>query len=465
MTIPQNEPDRCGLAWAAKVIASGVFITGRDPQDVFAFSCNWMAAPDALMKEVLETKNPEPLLSLPISIDVDRDKEVVTLALYGRTAHAKRFGDHGCMVVDDPHDHPHYAPVALTPKRVHDGFEPEAIQTDVVDGLGLDGDAISGALDALFQNPMEMTNAIVIVHKGQIVAERYRDPFGPDTQFENWSMGKSLAATLTGIAIRKGALHLDQDDLFDEWQGTDRQAIKVRDILNMASGLRFTGSFGRTEDHSVKQQDGLFLDHIYVYASGTDARAFCLSKPLEAPPGTSGKYRNCDPLLAAALVRDRVVDGDVETFLRWPQEQLFDAIGMRGMVLETDPYGLFLISGHDYGRARDWARLGQLYLNRGAWGGQQLLDEHFTDFVRTPATRAWAHDPYYGGFFPTNATAIIPGVPSDAFWASGGGLQRTLIVPSKDLVIVRLGHMAGTLFGVEKTMNAAFAQICDAVSA
>ncbi|MEO0410564.1 MAG: serine hydrolase [Pseudomonadota bacterium] len=464
MAIPQNEPELCGLAWAAKVIASGVFITGREAQDVFAFSCNWMAAPDALMKDVLETRNPQPLLSLPITIDIDREKEVVTLELYGRTAHAKRFGDQGCMVVDHPDAAPQYTPATITPAPLADDFEPTAAQEDVVDGLSADGHAISKALDALFQNPMEMTNAVVVAHKGQIIAERYRDPFGPETQFENWSMGKSLAATFAGIAIRKGQLDLDEDDLFEEWHGTDLQAITGRNILNMASGLKFTGSFGRSEDHSVKQQDGDFLDHIYVYAGGVDARAFCLSKPLEAAPGTFGKYRNCDPLLATALVRDRMVGGDVQAFLNWPQEHLFDPIGMRGMVLETDPHGLFLISGHDYGRARDWARLGQLYLNRGAWGARQLLDEDFTQFVQTPAKKAWAHDPYYGGFFPTNATGIIPGVPADAFWASGGGLQRTLIVPSKDLVIVRLGHMAGTIFGVEKTMNAAFAQICAAVA-
>ena len=156
------------------------------------------------------------------------------------------------------------------------------------------------------------------------------------------------------------------------------------------------------------------------------------------------------------------MDGDIQSFLHWPQRELFDAIGASGMVLECDPYGHFLISGHDYGRARDWARLGQLYLQRGTWQGRQLLSERFEEFVQPPAAVAWKHDPYYGGFFCTNATGLIPDAPRDTFWMSGGGRQRTLVVPSRDMVIVRLGHMAGMVFGAEKTLNSVTAKLADA---
>ncbi|MEM9397105.1 MAG: serine hydrolase [Pseudomonadota bacterium] len=466
MAIPQNEPDRCGLAWATKVVASGVFITGREPQEIFNFSCNWMAATDALMHQVLETREPNALLEMPVEIEVDRAAEAVTLRLHGNEAYARRFEDQGCMVLDGPNMEPNFRPRPLTPQPRVDDFEPqEPLPSEAAAETGLDPDAIHAAIELAFENPMHFTNAMLVVHQGQVIAERYREPFGAETRFESWSMGKSIAATLVGIAQHRGHLSIDEADLFEAWRFGDdpRREIRLRDILNMASGLQFSGSYGRDEDHSVKSQNGRFLDHIYVYGGGVDSHEFCLGRPLEDPPGTAGRYRNCDPLLATAFVRDRVVSGDVQEFLGWPQAELYDPIGSHGMVLETDPFGSFLISGHDYGRARDWARLGQLYLNRGAWGGAQILDEEFVDFVQTPAAKPWSHNPYYGGFFCTNATGLLPGIPKDTYWMSGGGRQRTLVIPSRDLVIVRMGHMAGMIFGAEDSLNAATAALCRAV--
>ena len=460
MAIDQGVPARCGLSWATKVVASGVFTTGRDPQEIFNYSCNWMAAPDALMKQVLDTRDPTAMLELPVTFDIDQEKRMVSLSLQGERAWARQFGDQGCIVLDAADAELHFTPESLQVQPISDEFEPGSDALVEIDGsTGLDVASVQAALDTAFENPMHFTNAMVVVHKGKLVAERYREPFGPQTQFESWSMGKSIAATLIGVLEQQGKLGLDERCLFDAWSGAEdpRREIRLRDILNMASGLSFSGSYGKSEDHSIKSEDGRFLDHIYVYGGGPDSFNFCVNKPLADPPGKAGRYRNCDPLLATAFARQRATDGDVQAFLHWPQRALFDRIGVSRMLLECDPYGHFLISGHDYGRARDWARLGQLYLQRGAWEGQQLLSENFVDFVQTPAVEAWAHDPYYGGFFPTNATGIIPGAPKDAFWMSGGGRQRTLIIPSRDMVIVRLGHMAGMVFGAEESLNQATA--------
>ncbi|MEM0929912.1 MAG: serine hydrolase [Pseudomonadota bacterium] len=462
MAIPQNDPALCGLSWATKVIASGMAFTGRDADNIFRRSCNWMAAPDAMMKEALETKNPAALLALDPTIETHNGGDLVSVTLDGRTAWAKRFGDQGFSVVSDPGTEPSFVPTPIERPAATNGWpkgDPEAVDPGMTD---LDTDLLQEASDLYFANPMQMTNAVVVLHKGQPVLERYREPYGRETQFESWSMGKSIAATLAGIAVRADQLRLDEAQLFDQWTD-DRSAIAARDLLNMASGLEFTGSFGKDEDHSEKQRDGLFLDHIYVYASGCDAHDFCVNKPLADEPGTAGRYRNCDPILATSLVRERMVGGDVQRFLTWPYEHLFHKIGARGMILETDPYGNFLISGHDYGRAMDWARLGQLHLQRGAWGGDQIFDNVFAEFVRTPASAAWAHDPYYGGFFPTNATGIIPTLPRDAFWMSGGGRQRVMIVPSLDLVMVRMGHLSGVAFGLDDILNDAYGLIARSV--
>ncbi|MEM9014317.1 MAG: serine hydrolase [Pseudomonadota bacterium] len=465
MAIDQLNPSRCGLSWAAKVIASGVFITGRDPREILSLSCAWMAAPDALMKEVLETRDPSLLLSLPVEIDVDNQTKTVGLRLDGEQAWARYVGDQGCVVLDAADGEIHFTPQSVARSPATDDFEPTADPVvDASGATGLNAQAVNAALDFAFADPKHFTNACVVVHKGKIIAERYRDPYDPSTQFESWSMGKSIASTMVGVLERDGAIDLDEDELFDTWRSDKdaRRNIRVRNILNMASGLEFTGSYGKDEDHSVKSENGRFLDHIYVYASGVNSVEFCVSKPLADPPGKAGRYRNCDPLLATALVRDRGAKGDIQDFLGWPQRKLYDRIGSGGMVLETDPYGNFLISGHDYGRARDWARLGQLYLQRGAWGGDQILNESFVEFVQTPAEEAWRHDPYYGGFFCTNATGILSKAPKDTYWMSGGGIQRTYIIPSKDLVIMRMGHMAGAVFGAADMCNELIGMLCEA---
>ncbi|MEM7707278.1 MAG: serine hydrolase [Pseudomonadota bacterium] len=456
--IPQDDVARCGLSWAAKVVCSGVFITGRDPGETFRASCAWMAASEEILQEATENRNVAALMNLPVTIEVDHERRGVRLELDGVDAYAFYHADQGSVVSSKPHPELAFAPQKL--KR-----NPEA---GVFSGSVEDPDPIfQPALTRAFKNSFQFTNALVVAHRGEIVAEAYADGYDENSRFEAWSMGKSLAATLVGLTHQQGLIDLDEPAGFAAWQApTDpRRDIRVRDLLNMASGLEFTGSYGRSEDHTVKAENGLCLDHTYVYAGGVDSFEFSVSKPLAHAPGTNGRYRNCDPLLAVGLVRERAAGGDVKEFLHWPQRHLFNPLGCTDMVLETDPFGHFLISGHDYGTARDWARLGQLYLNRGYWQGNQLLAPEFVDFVQTPAEKAWHHDPYYGGFFCTNATGIIPTLPNDAFWMSGGGRQRVMIVPSLDLVVVRMGHIAGFVFDLDNTLNEVYREIAEAVAA
>lgn len=463
MPVPQNDPLQCGLAWAAKVCASGHFITGRDPSDVFRESCNWMAASDDVVRAAIEQRNPSGLLALQPTMSIDGAH--AELELDGRVAHVRFTGDQGVVVVDGPDDDVEFEPTEIERTSTSTSFSLDV--TDVRAEAGVTGgraSQIEDAVDHLFAERRQMTNAFVVLHRGQLIAEQYRAPFDASTRFESWSMGKTIASTLFGVAVRQGAVDIDDRGLFPEWLDDDRRDIRARDMLNMASGLRFSGSYGRTEDTSRKQQDGLFLDHVYVYAGGVDSHQFCIEKPRDEPPGQVGRYRNCDPLLTMGLLRERMVDGSIEAFLRWPYEQLLHRIGATNMVMETDRAGHFLISGHDYGTARDWARLGQLHLQRGAWDGEQLFDEDYAEFVRTPARHAWPPGHAYGGFCYSNADGIVDGLPTDAFFMSGGGKQRTVIVPSLDLVLVRLGHINGQGGRLDATMSTVFRSICEAVT-
>jgi CubicO group peptidase (beta-lactamase class C family) len=464
--IPQDDPPRCGLSWAAKVVSSGVHITGRQPLEVLRASCAWMALPDDVLQRALRDKDPSAIFALKVDIEL-APEGTTTLAMNdgGRRvqAHARFIPGVGSVVVPTAEAVP---PVQARAAgrggfdgRLTEALPPAEPMAPARQAL------LDEAVQLMFQRQAQFTNAFIVLHRGRMLAERYAAPFDAQTRFESWSMGKSIAASLVGRLHRRGALSLDEPAWIPQWQaaGDPRQAIRVRDLLNMASGLRFSGSYSSGEDESRKSENGRFLDHIYVYAGGVDSFAFCAAQPLEAAPGSTGRYRNCDPLLATALVRLRSGTDDPRAFAGWVQRELFHRIGAHGVVIEPDPHGHLLISGHDYGRARDWARLGQLYLQRGAWNGEQLLAEDFVQFVQTPSA-AWRHDPYYGGFFITNRTGVLPTLPPDAFWMSGGGGQRVIIVPSLELVVVRMGHMAGEIFGRKATMDTALGLLRQAVA-
>jgi CubicO group peptidase (beta-lactamase class C family) len=205
----------------------------------------------------------------------------------------------------------------------------------------------------------------------------------------------------------------------------------------MSSGLRIRAPQDPDYDPS-----GPYPDHAYLYTGGVDAFRYAATRPLQWPPGTVGRYRNTDPVLVNYLVR-LAVERRGEEYLSFPQRALFDKIGIRTMVLETDPFGNFLTQGYELASARDWARLGNLYLQDGVWNGERILPEGYVKFVSTPAP-AWVADqrPVYGGFFWINGEGTFP-VPRDAYYMAGAGGQFTLIVPLLDLVVVRLGHYRG----------------------
>jgi CubicO group peptidase (beta-lactamase class C family) len=280
------------------------------------------------------------------------------------------------------------------------------------------------------------------VHRGRIIAERYGEGADLNTQLESWSMGKSLTATLVGVLAHQGHFGLDDPAPVPAWHEDEedpRGKIRIRDLMQMSSGLRFTA------DAQPSYEWGRAIpDHLVVYADAIDAFNLSITRPVEHPPQTVGRYRNSDPLTLGYIVR-RTVESQGENYLTWPQKALFDKIGIRRQVMETDAYGNFLLTGHDYGTARNWARLGMLYLQDGVWQGERLLPESWNDFVSTPAT-AWPR-PQYGGLFWVNGAGAFPALPTSAYYMSGAGGQSTIVVPTHDLVIVRMGHAEGSGVG------------------
>ena len=262
-------------------------------------------------------------------------------------------------------------------------------------------------------------------------------------------MGKSVVASLLGVLMQQGAYTLDQPAPIPEWQSPKdpRRNIRIRDIMQMSSGLRI-----RAEQDPEYAYDGRLPDHWYYYTA-PNAFAYAATRPQQWAPGKIGRYRNTDPVLGSYLVR-LAVERRGENYHSFPQRALFDRLGIRSAVLETDASGNFLTQGADLMSGRDWARLGNLYLQDGMWNGQRILPQGFTSFVSTPAP-SWEADgrPIYGGFFWLNRDKTFP-VPADAYYMAGAGGQYTIIIPSHDLVVARLGRYAGARPGGDSLRKA-----------
>jgi CubicO group peptidase (beta-lactamase class C family) len=319
----------------------------------------------------------------------------------------------------------------------------------------VDREKLDAALAAIFE-PENFTAAFVVVHKGDIIAERYGAGAHKDMPLESWSMGKSLTAILYGVwAQQEGRWNPDRPAPIPEWQaeGDPRAKIRVADLFHMSSGLKFSSAGDPPASWGQAHPD-----HIYVYSGAIDVYDFSANKPAEHPPNTVGRYRNCDPLLVGYLLK-LALEARGESYLEFPRRHLFDKLGIRHMVLETDAWGNFILTGFDYGSARDWARLGLLMVQDGVWQGERLLPEGFVKFVSSPAP-AW-DPPRYGGLFWLNTTGGA-NLPKSAYNMAGQGGQHVFIVPSHELVIVRMGHQAGDA-ALDPHLSKALGLILDAI--
>jgi len=445
---PPGDPLEHNTSGFAKTMCSAVFITGLDP-DFAAENVGYFTGPYAERAKV----------GKPV---IDRAAKAVHVTLpSGVKVTAQYLGSQGCVTLP-----PGKTSVNFTPKKIKSALPDPSTQPwpmgDVMpsDPLppGLDAAKVKQAVDAAFEPAEEMTAAFVVTWKGRPIGERYAAGITAHTPLESWSMGKSVTATMMGVLIKQGAYELTQPAPIPEWQspGDPRAKIRIADILNMSSGLRIKGPDDPDFDPS-----GTYPDHLYLYTGRVNSFQYAATRPLQWPPGTVGRYHNTDPVLTNYLVR-LAVEKRGDDYLSFPQRALFDKIGVRTMVMETDPFGNFLTQGYEFMSGRDWARLGNLYLNDGVSNGERILPEGYAKFVSTVAP-AWEADkrPIYGGFFWINGTGAFP-VPKEAYYMAGAGGQTTLIIPSHDLVVVRLGHFKGSTVG-STGFKKALALLMDAV--
>jgi CubicO group peptidase (beta-lactamase class C family) len=431
---PPGDPLEHHTSGYAKVVCSAVFITGLDAE----FAAAHVGGFSSPFEE--RTKVGKPV--------VDFEKKSVSITLpSGVTRTAIYLGDQsqGCVTLPVGMEKVFYEPKKITRNLPDANTTPWPMGDVLPDDpmpVELDMDKVQQAVDAAFEGDGK-TAAFVVTYKGRVIGERYGEGITKDTPLESWSMGKSLTATMLGVLINQGVYTLNQPAPIPEWQneGDGRASIRISDILHMSSGLRFRAPQDPDFDPSLG-----YPDHLYVYTGSVNSFQWAATRPQQWLPNAVGRYRNSDPVLTNYLVR-LGVEGRGGDYHEFPQRELFDKIGVRTMIMEADPYGNFLTQGYEFASGRDWARMGNLYLQDGVWNGERILPEGYVDFVSTLA-QPWLDDgrPIYGGFFWINGDGGRP-IPKNAYMMLGAGGQSTTIIPSHDLVVVRLGHYSGAREG------------------
>jgi CubicO group peptidase (beta-lactamase class C family) len=314
---------------------------------------------------------------------------------------------------------------------------------------GVDRAELDAALADAFDNKAQglgETREVVIIVGGKLVHEQYAPGYRPDMRLVSWSMAKSITQALVGVAVKQGKVDIDQPMGNPHWAATDKRAqIPWRTWLNMTDGMRYL----EIEAKSVARSDA----SAKLFGPGRlDVANYCSGLPLIHEPGTHWNYNSCGIVLTADALTRAIVPNPQSpqarraAMLQWMHEGLFDVIGMKPQP-EFDAQGLYYGSALIYASARDFAKFGLLYLRDGMWDGQRVLPEGWVDFARTPGKSDNA-DIYGAGWWVSAAegpgkpypTSLDTGSLRDAFSAQGFEGQYTLVVPSKDLIIVRLGY-------------------------
>lgn len=286
------------------------------------------------------------------------------------------------------------------------------------------------------------THALVLLHRGRIVAERYGQGITKDTRLLGWSMTKTLTGVMIGQLVSDGRLRLDESAPVPAWQrnGDPRGEITLRQLLQMRSGLRHTESSDPVFASDTVRM--LFLD------GRNDMAAQAEAQPLEAEPGRRFEYSSgtsviLADLAAGALTLQRDPSARRAAVADYLRARLFEPLSMKSAVPEFDAAGTFIGSTMVHATARDWGKLGEFLRNRGSYRGSQLVPRAWIEFMTHPSPRnpgygaqVWLNRPQADG-----QDVLFPGqTRSDVFACIGHLGQYVIVSPGQKLTLVRLGH-------------------------
>ncbi len=308
----------------------------------------------------------------------------------------------------------------------------------------VDAEALAAAVETIFESqpaggPPD-ARAVLIVQGGEIVFERYADGFGPDSRFHSWSMAKSFVQGLVALLVRDGRLEVDAPAPVPTWSEADdpRHRLTLRQLLNMTTGL---------DNADGGDDPQAFVGQLLFGPNAQDMAGHAANVPFLHDPGTHWAYSTGTSAILGGIV-SRLTGPGREATRAWMEKELLDPLGIKSLVAESDSRGQLVGGSHVWATARDWARLGLLYLRDGEWDGQRILPAGWVDFTRTRAPVD--NNGTYGAHFWLNLPARekqfdpLPGAPSSAFQMSGNGGQYVALVPGRDLMVLRLGEMIAT---------------------
>jgi CubicO group peptidase (beta-lactamase class C family) len=404
---------RVATGTTAHDLCSETFVSGQNPDQVFA-----------------ETEAPRPGLrwiAPLIRYRVDRQHQEVQASLAGAfTSRAVYRGAWGCTLVG-PHD-----TVALDDPPPAPTAPPGADWPFPVTA----SPALQTALDHAFAeddpHAPRATKAVLVLYRGNPIAERYAPGYGPQTQILGYSISKSVTNALVGILVRQGKLGVDTPVRLDNGE---QAKVTLENLMRMTSGLDLdeTGSGFDPSNHVM------YLHPADMAAAARKAR------PL-APPGERWAYSSASVHLIARMVRD-ATGGDASGVQRFAREQLFRPLGMRHVTMEMDETGTPIGAHYMLASARDWARFGELYLNDGVTpDGRRILPENWVRWSTTPTLDTdygagwWVNRSTQMSANPVGDMPLMSDAPPDTFYALGNLGQYVIVVPSKQLVIVRMGN-------------------------
>ena len=399
--------------YGAKSMATAVFVAGRDPQLVKLTDLNY-----SIVKYTQSL--------------VDYENKSVTTSFWGLAKQTAvfRMGFGCCLVGDLSADSLQVS--AFTPplKRLDGAFR---IAWPVGDGIKdtvyaeIDTLKMKSAIDWAFDLPTEYvksTAAVIVVYKGELIAERYARELGitADTRLWGWSMTKSIMNAMAGVMTKQGKLDVKAAAPVPQWLNDHRRDITIDDLMHMSSGLKWDENYS-----DVSSATNM------LYRSA-DCYKVAIDVPYQKKPGADWKYSSGTSNILSGIMRTLI--GNDQVYWEFPYREIFNRIGITSMLLETDAAGNFVGSSYAYATARDWARFGLLYYNDGISRNDTILPKGWVNYTRTPAIASKGE---YGAHFWLNKSKKLADAPEDMFSCNGHRGQRIFIIPSRNLVVVRLG--------------------------
>ncbi|WP_299156581.1 serine hydrolase [uncultured Tenacibaculum sp.] len=328
----------------------------------------------------------------------------------------------GAVLINDDYD---ASKTPLVPKRTktNNSIPFPYGNADQVDTLfsNINYTKLNETIDTIFNN-RNKTRSVLVVYKNKIIAEKYADNFNKNSLQLGWSMTKSITSTVLGILQCQGKINVEKSNLFSEWENDDRKNITIHNLLQMNSGLEWVEDYNTISDVTKM----LFLE--------SDMTKTQINKPLIGKPNETWNYSSGTTNLLSGIIRSQFKTH--QEYLDFWYSALIDKIGMNSMIIETDINGSYVGSSYAWATARDWAKLGLLYLNNGNWNGQHLFDKDWVNYATTPTPGS---DGWYGAQIWLNAGKRYPDVPTNMYSFNGYKGQNVFILPSEDLVVVRTG--------------------------